>query len=90
MTERQINNSLYEMMLGLADPARKSIHKTRRSFIWKGQYFEIDTYLDELQGLVILETKGIADNEHVKFPPFVKVVKDITGNHDYYNYNLAK
>ena len=89
VTERQINNSLYEMMLGLADPTRKSIHKTRRSFIWKGQYFEIDTYLDELQGLVILETKGIADNEHVKFPPFVKVVEVITGNQAYYNYNLA-
>ena len=32
---------------------------------------------------------SVADDEDVKFPPFLKVVKDITGNKDYYNYNLA-
>ena len=90
VTERQINNSLYEMMLGLADPTRHTVHKIRNSFIWKGQYFEVDTYQDQLQGLVILETKGIAEGEPVKFPPFLKVVKEVTGNEDYYNYNLAK
>jgi CYTH domain-containing protein len=90
VTERQINNSLYEMMLELSDPHRFTIHKLRNSFIWKGQYFEVDTYQDQLQGLVILETKGIVDGEPVKFPPFLKMVKDVTGNEDYYNYTLAK
>jgi CYTH domain-containing protein len=90
VTERQINNSMYEMMLGLADPERMTICKKRSSFIWKGQYFEIDTYLNQLDGLVILETKGITDGEPVKFPPFLKVKEDITKRKDYYNYNLAK
>ena len=90
VTERQINNNLYEMMLGLADPTRFTIQKIRRSFIWKGQYFEIDTYQGPLQGLVILETKGIAEGEPVKFPPFLKVKEEITGKEKYYNYNLAK
>ena len=90
VTERQINNSMYEMMLGLADPERMTICKKRSSFIWKGQYFEIDTYLNQLEGLVILETKGITDGEPVKFPPFLKVKEDITKRKDYYNYNLAK
>lgn len=89
VTERQINNSMYEMMLGLADPQRSTIQKLRRSFIWKGQYFEIDTYLGQLEGLIILETKGITAGEPVKFPPFLKMKQDITGNKDYYNYNLA-
>jgi len=90
VTERQINQSLYEMMLSLADTRRNPIHKQRNSFIWKGQYFEVDTYQDQLQGLVILETKGIAKGEPVKFPPFLKVIRDITDDTDYYNYNLAK
>ena len=90
VTERQINNSLYEMMLGLADPACQTIEKRRQSFIWQGQYFEIDTYRQQLEGLVILETKGITEGEPVKFPPFVKVVREITGDKDYYNYNLAR
>ena len=90
VTERQINNNLYESMLGQADPWRHTIKKLRHSFIWRGQYFELDTFEDQLKGLVILETKGIVEGEPVKFPPFLHVVKDITGNQDYYNYNLAK
>ena len=88
-TERQVSNALYESLLSQADPYRRAIRKKRRSFIWKGQYFELDTYLDQLEGMTILETKGIASTEDVNFPPFIKVVKDITGNRDYYNYNLA-
>ena len=90
VTERQINNSLYEMMLGLADPECHTIEKHRQSFIWQGQYFEIDTYHQQLEGLIILETKGIAEGEPVKFPPFIKVVREITGDKEYYNYNLAR
>lgn len=89
VTQRQVNNSLYESLLQQADPYRDTIRKTRHSFIWKGQYFELDTYHNRLNGLVILETKGIAMNEDVKFPPFIKVVKDITGDKQYYNYNMA-
>ena len=90
VTERQINLSLYEMMLSLADPRRHPVHKHRQSFVWQGQYFQIDTFLDQLEGLVILETKGIAEGEPVKFPPFIRVIKDITGDEAYYNYNMAK
>ena len=89
VTERQINQSLYEMMLSLSDPARHTIIKQRRSFIWKGQYFEVDTYRDRLEGLVILETKGIAQGEPVKVPPCLRIVSEVTGNKEYYNYNLA-
>lgn len=90
VTERQINQHLYEMMLPLADPERRTIHKMRHSFIWKGQYFEVDTFMDSLEGLTILETKGITKDEPLKLPPFLKIVRDITGNKDYYNYNLAR
>lgn len=88
-TERQVSNALYESLLSQADPYRHTIYKKRKSFIWKGQYFELDAYQRQLQGLVILETKGITDTESVNFPPFLKVVKDITGDANYYNYNLA-
>ncbi len=90
VTERQINLSLYEMMLSLADPTRHTIRKQRNSFIWKGQYFEVDTYKDELEGLIILETKGIVEGEPVKVPPFLHIIKEITGNESYYNYTLCK
>ena len=88
-TERQIDNNLYEQMLQQADPYRSTIKKHRQSFIWKGQHFEIDTFLEPVNNLVILQSKGVAEQESVKFPPFIKVLEDVTGNSQYYNYNIA-
>ena len=88
-TERQIDNNLYEQMLQQADPYRATIRKKRQSFIWKGQFFEIDTCLEPLDNLVMMETKGVTEKETVNFPPFVKVLEDVTGNTRYLNYNLA-
>lgn len=89
-TEQQINSNLYQTMLQQADPYRHPIEKLRRSFIWKGQYFELDEYRQPTPDLLILETKGITENETVNLPPFLEIVKDITGCQEYYNYNLAK
>lgn len=87
--ERQVSNNLYDSLLQQSDPYRHTIEKTRQSFIWKGQYFELDTYHGRNSGLQILETKGVANDEQVNFPPFIKVKEDITGHREYYNYNLA-
>ncbi|MBO5539230.1 MAG: AAA family ATPase [Prevotella sp.] len=91
-TEQQIGSNLYSSLMHQADPYRATIHKMRRSFIWRGQYFELDSYLQPqaISGLMILETKGIVAHEHVKFPPCLRVIEDITGKQEYYNYNLAK
>lgn len=88
-TERQIDNNLYKSLLRQADPYRQTIHKKRQTFIWKGQFFELDTYIQPNEGLQILETKGIVEHEDVNFPPFLEVCEDITGKTEYYNYNLA-
>ena len=88
-TERQIDNNLYEQMLQQADPYRQTIRKRRQSFIWKGQHFEIDTFSEPVNDLVILQSKGVAEQESVKFPPFIRVLEDVTGNIQYYNYNIA-
>ena len=88
-TERQVPNALYESLLQQADPYRATIRKTRRSFIWKGQYFEIDTFHSPIDNLVMLQTKGVEQQETVNFPPFIKVIEDVTGNPQYYNYNIA-
>ena len=76
-------------MLQQADPYRSTIHKRRQSFIWKGQFFEIDTFLSPINNLVMMETKGIAQQEEINFPPFIRVLEDVTGNSRYLNYNIA-
>jgi len=89
VTERHVGNNLYETMLQQADPYRHTIVKNRKSFIWTGQFFELDTYISPVKDLIILETKGIACHEDLKLPPFLRIVEDITGNTDYFNKNLA-
>ncbi len=89
VTERQVTNALYESLLQQADPYRCTITKRRKSFIYKGQFFELDTYEGRLAGLMILETKGIACHADLKLPPFLSIEKDITGNTAYYNATLA-
>jgi hypothetical protein len=37
----------------------------------------------------MMETKGVTAQETVNFPPFVKVLEDVTGNSRYLNYNIA-
>lgn len=88
-TERQISSAVYHSLLQQADPYRQTIRKNRKSFIWQGQYFELDSFEAPIRDLIILESKGVEANEEVKFPPFLKIIKDITANTDYYNYNLA-
>ncbi len=88
-TERQVSNALYESLLQQADPYRATIRKTRRSFIWRGQFFQIDTFHEPVNNLVLLETKGVAQQECVNFPPFIRVIEDVTGDSQYYNYNIA-
>ena len=46
-------------------------------------------FFEPVNNLVILQSKGVAEQESVKFPPFVKVLEDVTGNSQYYNYNIA-
>ena len=88
-TERRIDNNLYEQMLQQADPYRATIKKRRQSFIWKGQFFEIDTFIEPVNNLIMMQSKGVGEQETINFPPFVKVIEDVTGNPKYLNYNIA-
>ncbi len=88
-TERQVSNALYESLLQQADPYRQTVVKTRHSFIYKGQYFELDRYHGALEGLLMLETKGIEKQEAVNLPPCLTITEDVTGNPQYFAYNLA-
>jgi len=37
----------------------------------------------------MMETKGVTETETINFPPFVKVIEEVTGNPKYLNYNIA-
>lgn len=88
--ERQISPSEYIELLQDADPMRQTIHKIRRCFVWDDQYFELDTFLSPQLPYMLLELEGLKDATDVHFPPFLKIVEEVTENPLYYNATIAR
>lgn len=84
LTERQYNDYSHQI--------DKSLHETdkmRYAFINNGSFFKLDVFnFDTSKG--ILSTESTADDNEIKIPDYVKVIKDVTGDVNYKNYFLAK
>ena len=72
-----------------ADPTRKQIRKVRYCLVNKTQYFEIDIY-PEWKDCALLEIELINENEEIIFPKEIEIIKEVTGDENYYNYFLAQ
>lgn len=64
------------------------ITKTRYTFIYKEQLFEIDVY-PEWQHTAIMETELDKREKSVEFPPFIEILRDVTGNKSYSNRGMS-
>ena len=87
--ERRLSKDEYLSMLMLADPERRPIRKDRYCLADGGQYFEIDVYpfwTDQ----AILEIELTDPEEEIRFPEFLKVIREVTDDESYRNYSLAK
>lgn len=67
---------------------RNSITKYRYSFIYHSVYYKIDIFEDK--DFSILEVDLLNRHETVHFPSFIEVLKDVSGDQNYKNYNLSK
>ncbi len=83
LTEAEFN-TLAENILDLTRP----INKTRYTFIYKSQLFEIDEY-PEWQYTAIMETELDSREREVEFPDFIEIVNDVTGDKSYSNRGMS-
>ena len=72
-----------------ADTNKKQIRKTRYCLIYKNQYFEIDIY-PFWQDKAIMEIELSDENQEINLPKFIEIIKEVTNDEEYKNYNLAK
>ena len=80
ITERQIGPDEYVSYLNsIASLDEVLVHKLRRSFVWAKQYFEVDDFIEPRRDYQILEISCAPDLE-IKFPPFIEVIQEITGD----------
>ena len=88
--ERQITPSEYVMLKNSANPDKRTIHKLRRCFVWDNRYLELDTFVEPPLPHHLLEIEDVAADEEIAFPPFLKVLREVTDDPEWYNANIAK
>lgn len=88
--EREITQSEYESLLAEANPAKRPIHKRRQCFEWDNRYLELDTFVNPPLPHHLLEIEHVSMSDVIVFPPFLKVLKEVTDDPAWYNTNIAK
>lgn len=84
LSEAEYLNALEDRDL-IAEPIRKS----RTCFVWEDQYFELDIFESNLTGLAILEIELTHEDQVVSLPPFLQVLREVTGDERFSNFCLA-
>lgn len=71
----------------VAKHGRRELTKTRFTFDYLRRTFELDV-LDDGETL-LLEVELSSEGQLFAVPPFVDIVREVTGDPEYYGYNLA-
>lgn len=83
LTERE-----YMQFLGNADPGMKPIHKTRWCVTWHDHHYEVDLY-PFWQDRAVLEVLLADEDEEVRIPDFLQVIREVTEDKEYDVASLA-
>ena len=88
-TERRLTQEEYLALLMEADNKLHPIHKTRYCLSENNQYFEIDVY-QEWNNQAIMEIELSSEDDIINIPKFIQVIKEVTDDESYKNYQMAK
>ena len=86
--ERRITEKEYLTLMMSSDTHLKQVKKTRYLLTYDNRYYEIDVYPFS-NNRAICEIELADENEEVKLPPFIKIVKEVTGDKKFSNFSLA-
>lgn len=87
--EREITEGEFFELCKKARADSLPVKKVRHTFLYLGQLFEIDVY-PAWKNTAILETELESREQVVKFPEFLKIVREVTGERAYSNASMAK
>ncbi len=86
--ERRLSQNEYLSRLMDADPTCRPIRKTRYCLTADNQYFEIDVY-PFWNDRAIVEIELSHEDEEIRFPEIIKVIREVTEEDEYKNHALA-
>ena len=87
--ERRLTKDEYLRLLMDADPNCRPIRKTRYCLTYDNQYFEIDVY-PFWDNQAILEIELNNENDEIRFPADINVIKEVTEDDSFKNASLAR
>ena len=87
--EREITESEFLTLRENIDPDTTPIIKTRHTFVYQSQLFEIDVY-PNWQSCAIMETELPSEDTVVEIPSFIKIIKEVTGIKAYSNASMSR
>ena len=88
-TDRRIDIREYVSLLASADPERRPVRKTRYCLTENNTYYEIDIY-PEWSRQAVLEIEMRSEDDEIVMPEGIRVIREITGDMAYTNYEMAK
>lgn len=82
--EKEITSEEYENLLSEADDSLKPVIKTRHIIEYMEQRFEMDCYpFSDEYATIELELEN--EQQEIILPPFIEVIKEVTGDIRYFN-----
>ena len=87
--EKRLTQEEYLARLMEADPEKRPIRKDRYCLADGNQYFEIDVY-PFWKDQAVLEIELTDPEEEIRFPKFLKLIREVTEDENYRNAALAK
>ena len=88
-TEREIDEAEFTALSQNIKRGTRPIHKFRHTFPYKDHVFEIDIY-PEWRDTCIMEVELEKRDTPVDLPPFIKIIKEVTGGKNYSNAAMSR
>lgn len=87
--ERRLSREEYESLLRDTPGEKRRLTKARYCLLYDGQYFELDVFpFWTDRALLELELSG--EDEEIRFPPFLRLLREVTGEPGFRNFDLAQ
>ena len=86
--EREITSEEFSSLESDIKRGTQPVKKIRHTFPYRGHTFEIDVY-PEWQRSCIMEVELESRNEEVDFPPFINIIREVTGDKAYSNAQMS-
>ncbi len=87
--EREIVENEFSELRKTIAPGTSPVIKTRHTFLYHGQLFEVDIY-PNWKSTAIMETELPSEDTKTDMPPFIRIIKEVTGIKAYSNASMSR